>query len=201
MSQPWRLRRLLPIGLLLAGLTAEAVSAQATGMPTFFAPTRGFASWEAGVSLSRPGGDRTSVEGRYAAALDRADIGLRGGYVEHGGGDGELAAGVEVRVPVLGRSPTFPLDGALVLGAGRVFSSGGGDTIVPAGLTIGRRLVLDASAFHLTPYIQPTVVFAGDTSFTFGLGLDLHLRGIPDLRLAWARGDWDGFSVSAFWPR
>lgn len=186
----------LPALLLAAALAAEGTSAQATGLPTFSAPTRGFGSWEAGVTLSRPGSDRTALEARYAAALDRAGLALRGGYI-----DNAFALGAEVRVPVLGRSTSFPLDGALLLGVGRTIDSGRGETIVPIGLSIGRRIFLDGPALHITPYAQPTVVFVGDALFTLGLGLDVHIRGAPDVRLAWAHGDLDGFSIGLFWPR
>lgn len=188
--------------LLLVTSVAEPVAAQATGMPTFFAPTRGFGSSEVGATLSRPGGDATGLEVRFGAALDRADLALRGGYADPGGtADGSFVAGIEARVPVLGRTPTFPLDGSLILGVGRSFASGGGQTFVPIGLSLGRRMSLDGQALQLTPYAQPTVIFESDAVFTLGLGVDLRVRGIPDLRLNWAVGDMDGFSVSLFWAR
>jgi hypothetical protein len=196
-----RLKPRLPAALflLLWVLTAEGLAAQATTMPTFYAPTRGFGSWEFGVSLSRPGGGATGLEARWGAALDRADLNFRGGYVEpRGEAEGTFAFGAEARVPVLGRSPTFPLDGAFILGLGYLLDPE--QVVVPLGLSLGRRLTLDPG-FHVTPYVQPTVVFAGDADFAVGLGLDIHIRGIPDIRLAWAFVDWDGFSVGGFWPR
>ena len=196
-----RLDRTAATAVVVATVAAGAVSAQATGTPTFFAPSRGFGSSEAGVTLSRPGGDATGLEVRFGASLDRADLALRG-YVDPGGSaDGDFVAGIEVRVPVLGRSPTFPLDRALILGVGRTFVSGGGQTIVPIGLALGRRLVLDGQALHLTPYAQPTIIFASDALLTLGLGVDLHVRGIPDIRLARGLGDLEGYSGGLFWPR
>jgi hypothetical protein len=197
-----RLIKVAPALLLVLALSADLLSAQATGLPTFFAPTRGFGTSELGVSLSRPGAGATGLEGRFGFALDRADLALRAGYADPGGtADGAFVAGIEARVPVLGRSPTFPLDGALILGVGRSFVSGGGQTYVPIGLTIGRRLALDGSALQVTPYAQPTVVFESDSSFALGLGVDLRIRGIPDIRLDWSVGDLEGFSVSLFWAR
>lgn len=187
---------------LLALSVVEPVSAQATGLPTFFAPTRAFGSTEVGATLSRPGGDATGLEFRFGAALDRADLAMRGGYVDPGGsGDGSLVAGIEARIPVLGRGPTFPLDGSFILGVGRHFVSGGGQTFVPVGLSLGRRLSLDGQTLQVTPYGQPTVLFASDALFVFGLGVDVRIRGIPEVRLNWAFGDMDGFSVSLFWAR
>ena len=75
----------------------------------------------------------------------------------------------------------------------------GGDWLFPVGLSVGRRILLDGSALHLTPYVQPTVLFEDDTLVTLGLGLDLGIRGFPDVRLNGAVGDLDGFSVSLFW--
>lgn len=198
-----RIEKIILIAVFVAAaVAADGLSAQATGMPTFFSPTRHFGQTEAGVTLSRPGGDATGVEARFGAALHRADLALRAGYADPGGtADGRFVAGIEARVPVLGRSQTFPLDGALILGVGRSFVSGGGETFVPVGLSIGRRLVLDGSALQVTPYVQPTVVFQDNTLFAVGLGVDVRIRGIPDVRVNWAVGDMDGFSVSLFWSR
>ena len=190
------------VALFVAAVAAQGLSAQATGMPTFFAPTRNFGSTELGATLSRPGGSATAVEGRFGAVLHQADLALRAGYADPGGtADGSFVAGIEARVPVLGHSATFPLDGALILGVGHAFASGGGETFVPVGLSIGRRLVLDGPALQLTPYFQPTVVFQSDTQFGAGLGVDLRIRGIPDIRVNWAVGDLDGFSASLYWSR
>jgi hypothetical protein len=93
------------------------------------------------------------------------------------------------------------LDGALILGVGRAFGPGSGQTIVPVGLTIGRRLYLDGDALYLTPYAQPTVIFQSDALFTLGLGFDVHVQGIPEIRVGRALGDLDGFSIALFWPR
>lgn len=188
------------VSLIVAGFGVEGASAQATGLPTFFAPTREFRSTELGVTLSRPGGDATCVEGRLGAALNRADLAFRVGYGDRGRNAGnEFLAGVEARVPVLGHSRTFPLDGAFIFGVGRSFVDRGGQTYVPLGLSLGRRLVLDGSAFELTPYVQPTVIFESSSLFVLGLGLNVRLRGIPDVRVNWAEGDLGGFSVSLFW--
>jgi hypothetical protein len=186
--------------LLATAVAAERVSAQATGMPTFFAPSRGFGSAELGVTLSRPGGGGTALEGRLGASLNRADLALRAGYADPGeNAEGSFVAGVEARVPVLGHSPTFPLDGAFILGVGRSFASGDGQTYVPLGLSLGRRLVLDGQALQVTPYVQPTVIFESNSVLTLGLGVDVRIRGIPDVRVNWAAGDLDGFSVSLYW--
>ena len=190
--------------LLVAAATmlpgAADVAAQATGLPTFYAPTRAFGSSEWGISLSRPGGGTTGVEARFAAALDRADLNLRAGYADSSGAsEGTFVLGAEVRLPVIGRSERFPLDGAFIFGFG--YAVDPEQAIVPLGLSLGRRIDVDNGALRLTPHLQPTVVFANDADFTIGLGIDVGLGDLPELRVDWALGDWDGFSVSLFWPR
>jgi hypothetical protein len=187
--------------LLLLVVACTAVHAQSTALPTFHAPTRAFGNSETGVALSRPGGDVNAFELRLGVALDEADLQFRGGYVDLSGDGGNWVAGAEGRIPVLGRTSGFPLDGALILGIGRIFADGGGQTIVPLGLSLGRRLFLDGNALVLTPYVQPTVIFIDDEIFAFGLGIDLKIGDVPEIRFNWAEGDMDGFSVSLFWSR
>jgi hypothetical protein len=191
-------KSILTITFLFIILNSDAL-AQATGMPTFYAPVRGFGSWEAGASVSRPGGSATGLEARYGAALNRADIGLRAGYVESGR-SGSLALGIEARIPMIGHTRTFPLDGSLILGAGYLFE-GNGQLIVPVGFSLGRRIRLDGQQLHLTPYLQPTVIFEDGAMLAVGLGFDVHISGLPNIRLAWAFADMGGFSVGAFFPR
>ena len=84
---------------------------------------------------------------------------------------------------------------------GRAFDDAGGETFVPLGISFGRRLALDPRALHLTLYAQPTVILARDELFTIGLGVDLWIRDLPEVRVNWAGGDLDGFSVGLFWLR
>ncbi|MFW6200607.1 MAG: hypothetical protein ACOC8K_08540 [Gemmatimonadota bacterium] len=197
-----RLSAIAALWLLIASVPTHDLAAQATGLPTFVAPTRAFGTTELGVTLSRPGGSAIALEGRFGVALDRADLAVRGGYADPGGaGDGSFIVGVEARVPVIGRSATFPLDGAFVFGVGRRFESGGGQTFVPIGLSLGRRLSIDGDALQITPYVEPTVVFESSSLFAMGLGLDVRIRGIPEVRVNRAAGDMDGFSVGLFWPQ
>jgi hypothetical protein len=189
--------------LFMAALAAQSLSAQATRTPAFFAPTRGFGDAEAGASVSDGGGSGgLGVEGRYGFALDKSDISLRAGFVDGGdAGSGSFVVGAEARVPVIGHDRSFPLDGALIFGVGHSFNDPAGATYVPLGLSLGRRIVLDGNDLQITPYVQPTVIFQNDSALGFGLGLDLHVRGAPDIRLNWGAGDLDGFAVSLFWAQ
>lgn len=193
----------LVAAVFLAAIATVDASAQATGLPTFFAPTRAFGRSEMGATLSRPEGGATGFELRLGAALNRPDLALRLGYVDPGAGaDGNWAAGMEARFPVIGRSQSFPLDGGFILGVGRIFvSGGGGQTLVPIGLSIGRNLVLGSGSVEITPYAQPTFVLADDALVVLGLGVDLTIRDVPDVRVNWGAGDIDGFSVSLYWVR
>jgi len=197
-----RLPRVIATAWVSTTLLAVGAAAQATGLPAFHAPTRAFGDSETGFAVSRPGGGVTGLELRLGFALDEADLALRGGYVDRGGNaDGDWVAGLEGRIPVLGASSGFPLDGALILGVGRRFADGGGQTIVPVGLSLGRRLVLGGNALVITPYAQPTVIFEGDELKTLGLGIDLRIRDLPEIRMSWAVGDLEGVAVSLFWSR
>ncbi len=198
-----RLNKIPATMLFMSVLIAEGLSAQATGTPTFFAPTRGFGDTEVGVSFSGArGSGGVGVEGRYGFSLNNSDISMRAGWVDPGdAGSGSFVAGVEARIPVIGHDRRFPLDGAFILGVGHSFSDAGGVTFVPVGLSLGRRIVLDGNDLQITPYVQPTVIFQDDSVFGAGLGLDLHIRGVPDIRLNWTVGDLNGFAGSLFWAR
>lgn len=181
--------------------TTSALAAQATGTPTFFAPTRAFETSEVGVSTSFIGSGAFAIEGRFGTSLDRSDLSFRVGYVEGGGGSGNFAAGAEARVPMIGHTQSFPFDGGLILGVGHIFASGGGQTLVPVGFSLGRRIRLDGDKLRLTPYIQPTVVFADNSLFAVGVGVDVAIGNAPEIRINAAGGDIDGFSISLFWAR
>lgn len=155
---PFTLQRVTGPALLLAlaaSLFPHSSKAQATGTPTFFAPTRGFGNTEAGVSVTGGGGSGVvGVEGRYGFSLSSSDISMRAGYVDGGNtGSGSFVAGVEARIPVIGHDRSFPLDGALILGVGHSFGDSGGETLVPLGLSFGRRILLDGRDLQLTPYV------------------------------------------------
>lgn len=193
--------------VLAFGLMVPAVAqAQATGMPSFNAPYRAFDKSEFGAALSFPGGG-TGLEGMYRFAFQEFDVGLRGGaFFPTGGGTAVLLAGVEGRGRVITHSEQFPLDGALVLGLGGQFVSGSSLLIVPAGLSLGRRLDVEGSQVSIVPYVQPTAfLFAssGNTNIRFdlGIGADFRLSKVFDARVSIGVGDAsvDGFSLAAVW--
>src|SRR6266511_1307597 len=106
------------VATLVVGL-ATAAGAQATGMPSFNAPYRAFQRSEFGGVLSFPDGGGTGFEGVYRYASRKLDIGLRGGFFDPGGAAKTvLLVGAEARERVITHTLDFPLDGAIVFGAG-----------------------------------------------------------------------------------
>jgi hypothetical protein len=179
--------------------------AQATGTTTFNAPYRAFQRSEIGVLLSFPDGGGTALEGAYRRAYGRFDIGFKAGFFDPDGpGDTEVLLGVEARQRVITHTEDFPLDGALVLGVGGNFVSGNSVMIIPAGLTLGRRIDPQGSTVSIIPYVEPTLyLLAGDVTdhvqFAFGLGADFRLTRRFDARLSAGLGDNEGVSIGAVW--
>lgn len=196
------IRRVLPlVALILVAATSAAV-AQATGMPSYNAPHRAFERHEFGGTLSFPGNDLTGIEGQYRFGYKSWDIGARGGILDTPG-DTEVLLGAEGRVRVLGATESFPLDGAVIVGAGTV---GFDNLLIPAGISLGRRLDIKDSPVSIIPYAQPTLwlnfddVDGNDTVlFGLGLGADFRLSSRFDVRASVGIGDFDGFAVSAVW--
>src|SRR2546425_1206661 len=112
-------RDVMVLVAVLAGALPQAATTQATGMPSFNAPYRAFQRSELGAVFSFPNGGGTGFEGMYRYASGTLDIGLRGGIFDPpGSGKAVLLAGVEARQRVITHTIDFPLDGAIVFGAG-----------------------------------------------------------------------------------
>ncbi len=196
----------LAIAAVLMG-SATAAAAQATGMPSFNAPYRAFQRSEFGGVLSFPDGGGTGFEGAYRYASGPFDIGLRGGFFDPGGTASTVVlAGVEARERVITHTIDFPLDGALVFGAGAQLVSGASAFLIPVGLSLGRRIDPQGSTVSIVPYVQPTFAFImgdqpSDLVFGFGIGADFRLSRIFDARVSGGLGDapLTGVSISAVW--
>jgi hypothetical protein len=202
---------LVVCGLLAAGWIARA-GAQETGMPSYNAPYRAFASHEFGGTLSFPEGEGLALEGQYKFGTRTWDIGIRGGFFDPDGpGDTRILLGASFRNRVITHSPDFPLDGAVILGAGAQLVSDQSVLIIPGGLSLGRRLNVEDSEVSIVPYVQPTVflTFADrpatglDTELNFALGLggDFRLSRHFDARISIGLGDVEGIALSAVWIR
>ncbi len=194
------------IATLVVGL-ATAAGAQATGMPSFNAPYRAFQRSEFGGVLSFPDGGGTGFEGVYRYASRKLDIGLRGGFFDPGGAAKTvLLVGAEARERVITHTLDFPLDGALVFGAGADLVSGGSALIIPVGLSLGRRIDPQGSTVSIVPSVQPTLAFIlgdfpSDLVFGFGIGADFRLSRVLDARVSGGLGDapLTGVSIGAVW--
>lgn len=194
------------LGLIVTALTVTpvALEAQTTGMPSYNAPHRAFARHEFGGTLSFPEGGDFGIEGQYRFGNRTWDIGFRGGVFDPGVGDAIFLAGVEGRSRVITHTEQFPLDGAVVVGVGGWL----GDNsvlFIPAGLSLGRRILIEDSQVSIVPYAQPTVFLTAnggtDVQFALGLGADFRLSSMFDARVSVGVGDLEGISVSAVWLR
>jgi hypothetical protein len=196
-------KRLLLGALVLLAGGVGGLGAQATGTTTFNAPYRAFTRSEFGILLSFPSGGGTAFEGAYRMASGRFDIGFKGGmFNPSGAGDAVLLLGAEARQRVLSHTTDFPLDGALVFGAGARLVSGNSVLILPVGLSLGRRLDTETN-ISIVPYVQPTMLVTvnggSDVLFALGLGVDFRLSRVFDARLSAGLGDVEGVSIGAVW--
>jgi hypothetical protein len=206
------MRRSLCGGLLVAAvfsLSARDSAAQETGTPMFKAPYRAFTSHEFGLAFSDPGeGVSFALEGFYSHGRGSNDFGLRAGFADpEGPGDTRILLGGDFRTRILSYSESFPLDGALTVGAG--INLGDGDDVVylPVGISLGRRFELEGSRTTFTPYAHPTLVpvlgAAGgdDVGFALGLGVDMRFSRDWSLRVSGGVGDIEGVGIAATYVR
>ena len=187
-------------------LVGGVAAGQATGTTTFNAPYRAFQRSEIGALLSFPDGGGTAIEGVYRYASGTFDIGFKAGFFNpSGAGSTVLLLGAEARERVITHTIDFPLDGALVVGAGGNFVSGNSVLLFPVGLSLGRRIDPQGSTVSIIPYAQPTMfLLAGNNvphhvRFSLGLGSDFRLSRAFDVRLSAGLGDIEGVSIGAVW--
>jgi hypothetical protein len=196
--------------VLALAVSAGTAAAQATFTPSFNAPYRAFGQHEFGGTISFERGSAISLEGQYRFGYGTFDIGLRGGvrFIDDPGED-DVLLGIEGRGRILTHGEQFPLDGALILGAG-LNLNGTTDLFLPAGLSLGRRLNVEGSDVSIVPYVQPTLFLVApdfddlEVGFGFGFGADFRLSRFFDARISAGLGtDFapEGVSISAVWIR
>jgi hypothetical protein len=206
------MRRRLCGGLLVAAVVAWSatdLAAQETGTPMFKAPYRAFTSHEFGAAFSDPGeGVSFALEGFYSYGRGTNDFGLRAGIADpEGPGDTRILLGGNFRTRILSYSESFPLDGALTVGAG--LNIGDGDDLIylPVGVTLGRRFELEGSRTTFTPYVHPTLVpvlgasGGSDVGFALGLGVDLRFSQSVAVRVSGGVGDLEGVGIGLTYVR
>ena len=206
------MRRSLCGGLLVAAflaLTANRLAAQETGTPMFKAPYRAFTTHEFGAAFSDPGeGVNFALEGFYSYGRGSNDWGIRAGIADPDGpGDTRFLLGGDFRTRVISYSESFPLDGALTVGAG--LNIGDGDDLIylPVGVSLGRRFELENSKTTFTPYVHPTLIpvlgAAGgdDVGFALGLGVDMRFSQDWSVRVSGGIGDLEGVGVGLTYVR
>ncbi len=191
------MRRNLSAGIVIAVLAiagSRQLAAQELFTPMYKAPYRAFTTYEIGAAFSQPKGYDYALQGNYGIGRGRNDFGLGIAYLSPGGaGDNIFSVGGNFRTRVLQSSQSFPLDGALAIGAG--FAFGGGTTIanIPVGITLGRRVQMEGSSMSFVPYVEPTMIpqFGGGSShvyFDLGLGVDVRLGRNLDVRVSGGLG-------------
>lgn len=199
-------------GKLLAALclvVTAPLAAQSTGTPVFHAPYRAFDRYEIGANVSDAG--NIAIEGFYGFSHTGArwDFAIRGGVQDNGDCDGckaGLLLGVDARYRIIDQSDDFPLDGALITGAGAHLVSGGSRLFIPIGLSLGRRVQFENSSSSLVPYVEPVIIPTfgdgdSDVGVALGLGADLRINRRFELRLGIGIGDIENFSVGFSFTR
>lgn len=199
-------RKLLAV--LCLAVTAP-LAAQSTGTPVFHAPYRAFDRYEIGANVSDAG--NIAIEGFYGFSHTGArwDFAIRGGVQDNGDCDGckaGLLIGLDARYRVIDQSDDFPLDGALITGAGAHLVSGGSRLFIPIGLSLGRRVQFENSSSSLVPYVEPVIIPTfgdgdSDVGVALGLGADLRINRRFELRLGIGIGDIENFSVGFSFTR
>ena len=121
-----------------------------------------------------------------------------------GGANTALLLGAEARERVITHTLDFPLDGAVVAGAGVSLVSGGSTLFIPVGLSLGRRVEPPRSSISIVPYVQPTAFLISDANdtrirFSLGFGADFRLSHVLDARFSAGIGDLHGVSLAAVW--
>ena len=197
------MRRSLLAAVSLILLAAPAM-AQETGTPVFLGPDRLFQKSAFGISMSDPGSG-IAIEGYYRMASNpKSDFGFRVGFADPGN-DANTAflLGADYRMRLLNHTEDFPLDGALILGAGASLLEDNNTLLIPVGFSMGRKIMLENSTTSFVPYFTPTVIptFADDSDINFavGLGVDMQFGSKFDLNVSGSFGDLDGISVSFSW--
>ena len=197
------MRRSLLAAVSLIVLAAPAM-AQETGTPVFLGPDRLFQKSAFGVSMSDPGSG-IAIEGYYRMASNpKADFGFRVGFADPGGSASTaFLLGADYRMRMLNHTEDFPLDGALVVGAGVSLVEGNNVFNVPIGFSLGRKILLENSSTSFVPYFTPTAIPSfsdnSDLLFAVGLGVDMQFGSKFDLNVSGSFGDLDGISVSFSW--
>lgn len=198
----WRSARVGVAALALMSAVGGSLAAQETGTPVFKAPYRAFTSHEFGGNLSFPSGDvNLALEGFYGFGHGSYDIELRAGFEDlEGTGGTRILLGGDFRTRVLRASEKFPLDGALTVGVGLNAGDGPDVLLLPVGLSLGRRFLLEGSKVSFVPYVHPVMapaISSGNSQLdlAFGIGIDIRFASAVDFRVSGGLGDIEGIAL------
>jgi len=191
--------RKLSFVLLLAA--AAPLAAQSTGTPVFHAPYRAFDRYEMGANISDAG--NVAIEGFYgfSHASAKWDFAVRAGVQDNGNCcKAALLLGLDARYRVISQTEDFPLDGALITGAGGHIADGASFLFIPIGISLGRRVQFTDSRWSVVPYAEPVLVPTfgdgeSDVLVALGLGADFRFNRRFELRVGIGIGDIENFSL------
>ena len=184
-------------GVAMALAVGTGAEAQVWDAPSFLPPRPGE---DIGVYLTQPDGADFGIQGIWRQR-GNLNLGVRAGFVDFGTGSSFLAAG-ETWGGILDASADFPVDVTWTLGAGAAFGDGATILSVPAGISVGRALVLSPLTFQA--YVHPRLALVassvGDNTHTdlegfFDVGADLHLNEDWKVRLGVTLGGTDSFGL------
>ena len=183
--------------LAIIALAAFAPSAQAQwDAPSFLAPRP---SEDIGLYVLDTDGADLGIEGIWRQR-GNLNLGVRLGYLDTAG-DGLVVAGAETWGGIFSAGPDFPVDVSWTLGAGALIGDGVSFS-VPAGLTIGRALVLTPISFQVYGHprlaLQASSVDSNtdlDLHALFDLGADVYLSDNLTGRLGFTLGGVDAWGL------
>lgn len=186
---------------LLIAAAALLVASGAEGQivwdaPSFLPPRPGE---DIGVYLTQPDGADWGIQGIWRQH-GNLNLGVRFGYLDAPGDGAFLAAG-ETWGGLVDAGADFPVDVSWTLGLGALFGDG---TVfsLPAGLSIGRALVLSPLTFQV--YAHPRLALVAwsvndntetDIEGFFDIGADLHLDPDWKVRLGVTLGGHDSWGL------
>ncbi len=196
----------------LTVMLAEGAAAQTTFTPIFMSPYRDFQRNEFGAAFSDPGeGLDFALEGWGRYARPQFDLGLRVGFANSeqdpfGNEETLFLIGGDARAPLLRSSEDFPLDASFTVGLGGRFGDNFSQGVIPVGVSLGRRIILEGSRTTFVPFGHPVIAPTfgdGDDDLAFGLGLgvDININPNFEILVSGALGDYEGVGFGLAWHR
>jgi len=189
---------------LLTVLGSAVGFAQETRTPVFSSPDRAFPRSELAAASPAPrtatwlsrASSRSATAPRTTASASASSTGVR---------TPAWSPEVSCATASFATRTASPSTGRSRWASAGVLSEGDGDELlIPAGVSIGRRIPVEGSNVSFTPYAQPllvTRVVSGELELdvAVGLGVDVRIGHSFDVRVAGGLGEIEGISFSVAW--